>query len=312
MKFYLAPMEGITTYIYRNAHHKYFGYIDKYFTPFIAPNKNRCFNSKELNDIKPEHNKGITVIPQILTNKAEQFIDTAKKLDDLGYKEINLNLGCPSGTVVSKYKGSGFLAKQEELKIFLDEIYSKCNVDISIKTRIGKDSPEEFYSLLELYNRYPIKELIIHPRIQKDFYKNTPNIEIWKNALELSKNPICYNGDIFTKDLFESFMEKSPYTKKVMMGRGVLVNPMLVGKIKDNKSTDKKTIKAFHDTILIGYGELMSGDKNVLFRMKELWFYMIHLFCNHEKYEKKIKKSQSLKEYKQDVSDLLEEQEIKY
>lgn len=305
-------MEGITTYIYRNAHHKYFGYIDKYFTPFIAPNKNRCFNSKELNDIKPEHNKGITVIPQILTNKAEQFIDTAKKLEDLGYKEINLNLGCPSGTVVSKYKGSGFLAKQEELKFFLDEIYSKCNVDISIKTRIGKDSPEEFYSLLELYNRYPIKELIIHPRMQKDFYKNTPNLEIWKNALELSKNPVCYNGDIFTNHLFESFMEKYPQTKTVMLGRGVLVNPMLVGKIKDNKSTDKETIEAFHDTILIGYGELMSGDKNVLFRMKELWFYMIHLFCNYEKYEKKIKKSQSLKEYKQVVSDLLEDQEIKY
>ena len=164
MKFYLAPMEGITGFVYRNSYEKFFHNIDKYFTPFIVPTSSKSFKTKELRDILPENNKGMYIVPQILTNDSEGFINTAEKLQQLGYNEINLNLGCPSGTVVSKGRGSGFLAKRDELDKFLDEIYIKDDIEISVKTRIGRDEPEEFYELIKIYNNYPINELIIHPR----------------------------------------------------------------------------------------------------------------------------------------------------
>ncbi len=183
MKYYLAPMEGITGYIYRNSYEKFFNNIDKYFTPFIVPNKSTSLKTKELRDILPENNKGMNIVPQLLTNDSEAFIITARKLQQLGYNEINLNLGCPAGTVVSKNRGSGFLAKREELDIFLDEIFKIDDMKISIKTRIGKDSPEEFYELIKIYNKYPMEELIIHPRTQKDFYGNKPDLDVFKDAL---------------------------------------------------------------------------------------------------------------------------------
>ena len=198
MKYYLAPMEGITGHIYRNAYAKYFDNIDKYFTPFIVPNQSTSLKTKELRDMLPENNEGLYIVPQILTNDAEGFITTAKKLQQLGYDEINLNLGCPAGTVVSKNRGSGFLSQRDELDSFLDEIFKINDMKISVKTRIGKDSPDEFYELIKIYNKYPMEELIIHPRTRQDFYGNTPNLDVFKDAISLSENTLCYNGDIFT------------------------------------------------------------------------------------------------------------------
>ncbi|MET7040582.1 tRNA-dihydrouridine synthase family protein [Clostridium botulinum] len=311
MKYYLAPMEGITGYIYRNSYEKFFHNIDKYFTPFIVPNKSTSLKTKELRDILPENNKGMNiVVPQILTNDSEAFIITAKKLQQLGYNEINLNLGCPSGTVVSKNRGSGFLAKREELDIFLDEIFKIDDMKISIKTRIGKDSPEEFYELIKIYNKYPIEELIIHPRTQKDFYGNEPNLDVFKDALSLSSNPICYNGDIFTVSNYNKLIKTFPKVKTIMLGRGILANPGLINEIKNNTNIDKEVLKEFHDEILNKYIELYNEDRNALFRMKELWGYMIYIFSDNKKYAKKIKKAQKLNCYNTAVLSLFREQEI--
>ncbi len=295
MKYYLAPMEGITGYIYRNSYKKFFNNIDKYFTPFIVPNKSTSLRTKELRDILPENNKGMNIVPQILTNDSEGFIITARKLQQLGYNEINLNLGCPAGTVVSKNRGSGFLAKREELDIFLDEIFKIDDMKISIKTRIGKDSPEEFYELIKIYNKYPIEELIIHPRTQKDFYGNEPNLDVFKDALSLSSNPICYNGDIFTVSDYNRLIKTFPKVKTIMLGRGILANPGLINEIKNNTAIHKEVLKEFHDEILNKYIELYNEDRNALFRMKELWGYMIYIFSNNKKYAKKIKKGTKVK-----------------
>ncbi|MDU1054403.1 tRNA-dihydrouridine synthase family protein [Clostridium baratii] len=310
MKYYLAPMEGITGYIYRISYEKYFGNIDKYFTPFIVPNNSRSLKTKELRDVLPENNEGMNIVPQILTNDSEGFIFTAKKLKQLGYDEINLNLGCPAGTVVSKNRGSGFLAKREELDKFLDEIYKIDDMKISIKTRIGKDSPEEFYELIKIYNKYPLEELIIHPRTQKDFYGNKPNLEVFKDALSLSNNIICYNGDIFTKDDHDKLIKEFPEVDKIMLGRGILANPGLMNEVKNNIFIDKNTLKDFHDEIFNEYRELFNEDRNAIFRMKELWGYMIHIFSDNKKYAKKIKKAQKLDAYNDAISSLFEEQEI--
>ena len=310
MKYYLAPMEGITRYIYRNAYHKYFNNIDKYFTPFVVPNTSRNLKTKEMLDILPENNKELYIVPQILTNDAQGFIDTARKIQQLGYEEINLNLGCPSGTVVSKGRGSGFLAHKEELDRFLEEIYKIDDMKISIKTRLGKDNPEEFYDLIKIYNKYPLEELIIHPRTREDFYGNKPNLEIFKSALELSTNPVCYNGDIFTEEDYNKLMLKFPKLDSVMLGRGLIANPGLIDEIKSNKLLNEDILKSFHDDVLNGYLNLLKDDKNTLFKMKEIWSYMIYIFSDNKKYAKKIKKAQKLKDYNEVIESLFREQKI--
>ena len=310
MKFYLAPMEGITGFVYRNSYEKFFHNIDKYFTPFIVPTSSKSFKTKELRDILPENNKGMYIVPQILTNDSEGFINTAEKLQQLGYNEINLNLGCPSGTVVSKGRGSGFLAKRDELDKFLDEIYIKDDIEISVKNRIGRDEPEEFYELIKIYNKYPIKELIIHPRTREDFYGNTPNLEVFKDALSLSTNPVCYNGDIFTLENYKDFKNEFSEVNEIMIGRGILANPGLIDEIIDNKLLDKKVLKDFHDDILLNHREVFKDDNIALYRMKELWGYMIYIFSDNKKYSKKIKKSQNINAYQEAISDLFNDQEI--
>ncbi|QAA34541.1 tRNA dihydrouridine synthase [Clostridium manihotivorum] len=310
MKYYLAPMEGITGYIYRNTYEKFFHNIDKYFTPFIVTNKGSSLKSKELRDALPENNKGMNIVPQMLSNDAEDFINTSRKLQQLGYNEVNLNLGCPAGTVVSKNRGSGFLALREELDRFLEEIFKMDDIKISVKTRIGKTSPEEFYELIKIYNKYPMEELIIHPRTQKDFYGNKPNLQVFKDAMSLSTNPICYNGDIFTLQDHNELIKAFPELNTMMLGRGILANPGLMDEIRSNDNIDKKVLKEFHDEILSTYIEVYNDEKNAMFRMKELWGYMIYIFSDNKKYGKKIRKSQNLSEYKDAVSNLFEEQEI--
>ena len=310
MKYYLAPMEGITGYVYRNAYAKSFHNIDKYFTPFIVPNQSKSLKTKEFRDVLPENNNGLNIIPQILTNDSKGFIATCKKLKQLGYDEVNLNLGCPSGTVVSKFRGSGFLAKREELDNFLDEIFKIQDMKISIKTRLGVDSADEFYEIMKIYDKYPMEELIIHPRTRQDFYGNKPNMEMFKDALKSSKNTICYNGDIFSVKDYEKFIEECPSVDRIMIGRGSLANPGLINEIKGKGVVDKNILKEFHDEVCMGYKEILSGDINVLFRMKELWSYMIGMFEDSEKVAKKIKKERMLSEYNVIISRLFAEYNI--
>ncbi len=310
MKYYLAPMEGITGYIYRNTYEKYFHNVDKYFTPFIIPNKSRSLKTKELIDVLPENNKNMTIVPQILTNNSYEFITTSKKLKELGYNEVNINLGCPSSTVVSKGKGSGFLAKKDELNKFLDEIFEMNDIRISIKTRIGKDNYEEFYDLLKIYNNYPCEELIIHPRTQKDYYSNKLNKNIYRYAISESSNTLCYNGDIFTLEDYNKLLKDFPEIDNIMIGRGILANPGLMDEIKFNKELNKNVLKNFHDEILEEYTEFFEDEKGALFKMKELWSYMIYIFSDGKAYLKVIRTSQSLTEYKEIVHKLFQEQEI--
>lgn len=320
MKCYMAPLEGITGYIYRSTHHKYFGGVDRYFTPFLVPTHTESLKSREVKDILPEHNKGMDVVPQILTNHADHFMWAARKIQELGYQEVNLNLGCPSPTVVPKHRGSGLLAYPEEMEALLAEIIrglDACGMKLSVKTRIGKDSPEEFKRLLEIFNRYPIQELIIHPRVQRDLYRNHANREVFCQACEDSVNPVCYNGDLFNRQDVERFLkeyEGADSSVSVMLGRGIIANPALAENMtREDKNTDaldKRRLRDFHDELAARYVERVSGDRNVLFKMKELWYYMGGCFQNPEKYLKKIRKSQRLSDYQRAVSELFEEQEL--
>ena len=306
MHIYFAPLEGITTYPYRNLHHKYFGGVEKYFTPFLAPGPEQGMSVKEMRDVLPENNAGVPVVPQILTNRAGDFLLASKKLSEMGYREINLNLGCPSGTVTAKKKGSGFLLYPDDLDRFFDEVFSDAAVRngeflVSVKTRIGKNEVEEWPELMQVYNRYPIHELTVHPRIQKEFYKGTPHLDVFADILKESRNPVVYNGDLFTVEKVKEFREKFPTAGTVMIGRGLIRNPALAEMILQEETEPEANIlpriREFHDALFEHYRETMSGDRNLLFRMKDLWSYMLAEVPDSEKLAKKIRKSQHVPEY---------------
>ena len=306
MHIYFAPLEGITTYPYRNLHHKYFGGVEKYFTPFLAPGPEQGMSVKEMRDVLPENNAGVPVVPQILTNRAGDFLLASKKLSEMGYGEINLNLGCPSGTVTAKKKGSGFLLYPDDLDRFFDEVFSDAAVRngeflVSVKTRIGKNEVEEWPELMQVYNRYPIHELTVHPRIQKEFYKGTPHLDVFTDILKESRNPVVYNGDLFTVEKVKEFREKFPTAGTVMIGRGLIRNPALAEMILQEETEPEANIlpriREFHDALFEHYRETMSGDRNLLFRMKDLWSYMLAEVPDSEKLAKKIRKSQHVPEY---------------
>lgn len=309
MQLYLAPLEGITGHIYRNALHDFFGeHIDKYFTPFLEPHRKRAFNSKELKQILPENNQNLNVVPQILTKDADDFLFLADALSEYGYQEINLNLGCPSGTVVGKGRGAAMLYNVTELDHFLDTIFSKAHLKVSIKTRIGMTSPDEFPAILDVYNQYPLEELIIHPRVQKELYTGSPHLEIFQYAVEHSKHRLCYNGDITSTDFYHKITEMFD-VNAVMIGRGVLQNPNLFNEIAtDNTSSDQhlhQKMVQFHDRLLSDYKEEMNDDRNVLFKMKELWTFWGMGHPEAKKELKEINKAQTITSYQSAIRKLL-------
>lgn len=316
MKLQMAPMEGITTYIYRNAHAAHFGQMDKYYTPFLSLHKEKEFSHKEKQEILPENNSGLRVIPQVLTNSSEDFLKAVPKLKALGYDEINMNIGCPSGTVTSKGKGAGMLQNPEELQRFLEEIFAKSQLDISIKTRIGMESVNEWEGLLEIYNQYPIKELIVHARVRSDFYKEKTRKEAYVYAMENSKNPLCYNGDIFTVQNYCELKNIAADVENVMLGRGLIANPFLAEDLyKSEQEGYKETefaltkdrcvkLQNFHDEIYEEYRRILSGDQPVLFKMKELWAYMFGMFPDDKKLNKALYKAKKCAEYEAVVKEL--------
>lgn len=316
MKFYFAPMEGITGHIYRRAFHKFFPIADTYFTPFISPDGNKILRNKEKRDVLPEHNVGLQVVPQIITNRADYFLMAAEYLkSEYGYTEVNLNLGCPSGTVVAKGKGSGFLGRLEELECFLDEVFEKYSGEISIKTRVGRNDADDWPRILEIFRKFPVKELTIHPRVQKDFYKGTLRMETFQYAYENWERPLCYNGDIIDTKSYETVIERFPEVSAVMLGRGLLSDPYLIGRLRDKTLPDaserRETIRAFHEQLMTEYGEVLSCDRDLLYKMKELWFYLLDSFMDSEKARKQIRKCEKLNEYRSIVNGLFCNNEIR-
>ncbi len=298
-KLEFAPMEGITDHVYRSLHHRFFPGVDRYYTPFLSPAAGKVFSRKELEEVLPENNAGIDLVPQLLTGSAEQFLAGANILRDLGYSEVNLNLGCPSGTVTAKGKGAGLLypERRELLVSLLDEIFSKCPIAISLKTRLGKDGPEEFEALLELFSRYPVKALILHPRVRTDMYREPARLEWFDFAAAHWDAPLCLSGGIPTASGFRNVFRDRPLPQAVMLGRGLVADPALAAKLKGGPGADRETLRAFHDAFFAETARRLSGQKPTMFRMKELWTYLILLFDHRDALWKRLRKTVSLTEY---------------
>lgn len=316
MRLEMAPLEGLTTYIFRNAYAKHFGCMDKYYTPFLSLHKEKEFSHKEKQEVFLENNKGLWVVPQVLTNSAQDFLRAAKTLKEMCYEEVNINLGCPSGTVVPKGKGAGLLSDPKRLEQFLEECFESTPVKISVKTRLGMENEEEWEKLLDIYNQFPLEELIVHARVREDYYKKPVRREAFAKALQQSKCPVCYNGDVFTVEDYMLLTERFPKLEAVMLGRGLLRNPGLAGEIckaeasgraakgtcgsicvRDEADKYYKKLRAFHEELYTGYQQILSGDRNVLFKMKEFWSYLLCGFPDMEKQLKKLHKLKNCAEY---------------
>lgn len=289
MRYYFAPLEGLTDAAFRRIHHKYFPGVDRYYTPFFSPTVHRALTPREARELPPADTLDVTVVPQLLTKVAEDFIWMAGQCKELGYEEVNLNLGCPSGTVTAKGKGSGMLRDPAALDAFLEEIFAGSPLPISVKTRIGFSDSQEFPALLEIFNRYPIKELTVHPRIRASFYKGPVEMEMFRYCQEHSNAPLCYNGDITGPAQAENLGVEA-----VMIGRGLIADPGML----TPGGTTGKALSGYMNELLEEYLVTFGGSRNAMFRLKEHWGLLIPKFCPDDKLAKGLRKTTDLGEYR--------------
>lgn len=296
MQVYFAPLEGVTDSIYRRAHHALFGEVSKYFIPFISPSESLTFSSREQRAIAPEENAGIPVVPQLLTRSADRFSAMTRLLADSGYSEVNLNLGCPSGTVTAKGKGAGMLRDLNALRAFLDDIFRDSALPISIKTRIGYQSIEEWGPLRALLNQYPASETIVHMRTKAEFYRGHAHRELCAETAEALRTPFVYNGDLFTIEDLLAFESECPGAKAVMLGRGLIANPALAETFAGGATLEIDRLRAFHDRLLRDYTALWP-QKAVLGHMQEIAQYMLTAFESPMKARKAVRKAKTIEAY---------------
>ena len=282
MNYYVAPMEGLTDRVWRQAHQKWFGWAGgpaRYYAPFLSPPENR-----------------VLVIPQLLAKDGELAAWMIGELRKLGYTEVNLNFGCPAGTVTAKGKGSGMLRDPAKLDAFLEAVFSHAEGPISVKTRLGVEKPEEFAAILTIYNRYPISELTIHPRVMRQLYRGQADREAFAAALPQCKPPVCYNGDITTTGQLHALEAEFPTLSGIMIGRGIIADPALFRKALGGPAATKAELR--------GYTELFGSAGCAISRMKGHWFYLIHCFSDSEKLEKQLKKLREPWEYETVVNQI--------
>ena len=318
MQIYFAPLEGITGFAYRNVHRQFFGdAVCKYFSPFAAPNYTHHFKTREREDIDPANNADLCLVPQILTNRAGDFLWAAEEMYAMGYREINLNLGCPMPTVVKKGRGSGQLGDPDALDLFLEEIcrgmeqipgkicpQGDCipeTIRFTVKTRIGLESAGNAGKLVEIFNRYPIAELTVHPRTQRDLYGGKPDLETFSMFLEKSRHPVVYNGDIFSFADFDKIRSRFPDCGAFMLGRGLIADPALARELCGGAPLQKEELRRFHDAVFQSLKASLPGQAPLMGKMKELWFYMGRNFSGADRFLKEIKKAKNEIQYQSAV-----------
>jgi len=306
MNLYFAPLEGITTYIYRNTHFEMFEGCDAYYSPFINPCDQERISRKGIKDIFPERNEKINLKVQVLTNCSETFIKFEDKLYELGYNEVNLNFGCPASTVVKKGRGSGFLRTPDAIDKFLYEIFSNTDIKTSVKTRIGYSSEDEMENLMDIYNKYPISNIIIHPRTRMDLYNGEPRLNVFEKAYNNSKSSVCYNGNVYSKEDYKNITERFPLIEGVMLGRGAIKNPALFREIKGGKPIETRELIEFTNRLKNNYYEALQSENFTLCKLKEIWVYMLQNFPDEVKIAKAVKKSKNLFEFMNAINNLPE------
>ncbi len=294
-KLSLAPIRGLTDAPFRTLFAEHFDGFDFSIAPFINPQKKAQLNDKILKDVLPEANPKLPIIPQLLHNNADDFIALANRLEELGYDEVNWNLGCPAPMVTRKKRGSGMLAQPEVIIDLLEKIIPKINIKLSIKTRLGYTTTEETKTLLPMLNDFPLTEIIIHTRLGKQMYRGVTDPDTFEECMQLTEHKLSYNGDIVSVEAFQDLYKRFPKIEHWMIGRGAIANPFLPADIKAGKQAMTieryAKLEQFHNDLYEMYKGQLSGHSHILGRMKQIWVYLVHSFPESKKCFKKIKKA---------------------
>ncbi|HCR89051.1 MAG TPA: dihydrouridine synthase, partial [Prolixibacteraceae bacterium] len=303
-QIYLAPLQGFTDFIYRRTQAEIFGHIDNYFCPYISVGKQQQIRNSQLKDVLPENNQGIHVVPQVLFSDGNEFRELCKLLEGFGYREINLNLGCPYPMVTNRGRGSALLQKPETIGEILDIAFSEFQLNFSVKLRSGLESEDEIFPVIETINRFPVSEVIYHPRIARQMYKGEVNITLFQKIKEISKSPLVFNGDILSENDIQKVQGLVAGQTQWMIGRGVLKDPFLPLILKgENPDPGKRRemLFAFHEKIIAAYAVKLEGSSHLLQKMQAFWEYFSESFTNPHKVFKLIKKAGTIEKYEMAV-----------
>lgn len=306
---YLAPIRGITDRLFRDIYHHHFPYFNAAIAPFINPQRSINFNNKLLTDINPKSVGGLITIPQLMYNTADDFINLGKRLEDIGYTHINWNLGCPSPMVANKQRGSGLLPHADRIIGMLEVIVPALQAEISLKVRLGFKDKKEIQALLPRLDQFPLKEIIIHPRIGKQLYRGQADRQAFADCSKLSQHLLVYNGDINTSEDFQELATRFKGIKRWMIGRGALTNPLLPGEIRGIHFTSgerKELLRGFHDDLYSQLQKRLSGPGHLLNRMKQIWAYYIGSFPKKYQILKKIRKASTTRQYEKAITELFD------
>ncbi len=313
----LAPFQGITDVVYRNVFKKHFGGIDKYYTPFFTGIQKDNSKSLRGEEISPEFNDVNTVVPQILSNTAEEIIRFANQCKSMGYPEFNLNMGCPFPRVANKTRGCGLMADPARTIKMLNDVFEQIDgIKFSIKCRLGYYDDEEIMAFVDTFNTLNFSEIIIHPRIGKQMYTGEASLEKFLELVPLINKPLVYNGDIFTTNRYNTILSSlsslSFLSSSIMLGRGLLTNPFLAEEIKsiDNQQDKKQRLHNFVVDLYINRLHHAGGSPKIIGSMKELWKYMMNIFDDPQNVWRKVKKVNHLDEYEIAVEDIFNQHNL--
>ena len=309
----LGPFQGITDAPFRNVFKRHFGGIDKFYTPFFTGIQKDHAKNMQVEEIDPRFNDVETLTPQILSTDAEEILRFATQCKELGYKEINLNMGCPFPRVANKKRGCGLLPYPEKVDAMLSTVFERIDLKFSVKCRLGYFHPDEIVPVIEVFNRYPLSELIIHPRIGKQLYKGEADVQRFVELMPLVKAPLVYNGDIVSVESFERIRENVQPVNEFMLGRGLLANPFLAETIQVRLQSNPNRTERLHAYVIDLYEDRLrhaGGSPKVLGRMKELWSYLMYSFDEPQDIWRKIKKINALKDYEEAVETVFREHSL--
>ena len=304
-----SPLQGFTDFRFRNAQNKIFGGIDTFYAPYIRLNGKLVIKSSYQRDLLPENNSTLEVIPQIITNDADEFLFVSKYVQELGYKELNWNLGCPYPMVTKCGMGSGLISNTEKIEQILHKVQNESDIIVSMKMRLGYDTTEEILDVLPILEKYSVKNVAIHARLGKQLYKGGVHLDAFQTCVDQSKVKLYYNGDITSVAKFYEMQTRFPTVDHWMIGRGLIADPFLPSMIKNNTTEYPKNkmelFSEFHETLYAGYSESLSGSTHILLKMHHLWEYFSVIFSNPHKVHKKIKKAKSIRNYEAVVAEII-------
>lgn len=303
-----SPLQGFTDFRFRKAFHKHFGGIDTFYSPYIKLNGKLIVKGSYERDILPENNTTLEVIPQIITNDAEEFLFVTKYVQQFGYKELNWNLGCPYPMVAKCGMGSGLISNTSQIEHILKRVHNETDIVVSMKMRMGYDNPTEILEVFPILDQYPIKNIAIHARIGKQLYKGGVDLDSFQKCLNHTKHKIYYNGDITSVTKFKELQERFPSIDHWMIGRGLIADPFLPFMIKNNTTEYPKKrfeiFEAFHDEIYREYDAYLQGPTPIRMKMLGFWEYFSESFSDPQKTYKKIKKAGNAKNYEKIVKEI--------